>query len=273
MKMMTARNITRRSIIGTGAVVTGLVALASGGVVNEASAQSAPKTFVLIHGAWVAGWYWRRVSDLLEKKGHKVFSPTLTGLGERSHLLSKDINLDTHVTDIVNVIKWESLDDICLVAHSYGGYPASGALEHIGDRVASIVWVDAARPENGQRLVDQSSFAQKVLASADKGEISIPAIKAAPVLVNDKDSAWFNSKVTAQPINTYMEPIKLSGALEKVAKKTFIRAPRFPNPGLDKVLAACKADKTWNAIENPTSGHCIMIDEPEWLTDQLLDAA
>ena len=192
---------------------------------------------------------------------------------ERSHLLSKDINLDTHVTDIVNVIEWESLKDICLVAHSYGGYPASGALEHLGDRVASIVWVDAAKPENGQRLVDQSSFAQKAWASAERGEISIPAIKAGPIIVNDNDSAWFNSKVTAQPIRTYLEPIKLSGALEKVTKKTYIRAPRFPNPALDKIFAACKADKTWNAIENATSGHCVMIDDPEWLTNQLLKAA
>jgi pimeloyl-ACP methyl ester carboxylesterase len=271
--MMTARNITRRSIIRTGAVGAGLVALASGKTVGEARAQTGPKTFVLIHGAWVAGWYWRRVSDLLEKKGHKVFSPTLTGLGERSHLLSKDINLNTHVADIVNVIKWEGLNDICLVAHSYGGFPASGALEQIGDRVGSIVWIDAFKPENGQKPVDFSAFAPKVLASAEKGEVSIPAIKAAPVLVNANDSAWFDSKVTPQPIGTYLQSIELSGGLEKVAKKTYIRVPRFPSPAFDKTLAACKADKTWNAIENPTSGHCVMIDEPEWLADQLLKSA
>ena len=94
---------------------------------TNAQAQESAKTFLLIHGAWHGGWCWRRVSDLLEKKGHKVFSPTLTGVGERSHLMSKDINLDTHITDIVNVIKWEDLEDICLVVHSYGGWPGSGA--------------------------------------------------------------------------------------------------------------------------------------------------
>jgi hypothetical protein len=83
-----------------------------------------------------------------------VFSPTLTGVGERSHLLSKDVNLDTHITDIVNVIKWENLKDICLVVHSYAGFPGSGAIEQIGDRVSSIVWVDAFKPENAQRLID-----------------------------------------------------------------------------------------------------------------------
>ncbi len=128
-------------------------------------AQTGPqKTFVLVHGAWHGGWCWRRVSDLLEKKGHKVFTPTLTGVGERSHLLSKDINLDTHITDIVNVFKWEDLKDVCLVVHSYGGWPGSGALEQIGDRVSSIVWLDAFKPENGQRGFDFSSeFSRKAL--------------------------------------------------------------------------------------------------------------
>src|SRR6478609_7777139 len=173
---MTARNITRRSIIGTGAVGAGLVALASGGAVSEARAQTASKTFVLVHGAWVAGWYWRRVSDLLEKKGHKVFSPTLTGLGERSHLLSKDINLDTHATDIVNVSKWEDLRDVCMVAHSYGGWIGSGALEQIGDRVSSIVWLDAFKPENGQRPLDLTSdvIRKGILEAAEKGEQGFP---------------------------------------------------------------------------------------------------
>src|SRR6516225_8202888 len=89
----------------------------------------------------------------LKRKVTRYFHRPLTGLGERSHLLSKDINLDTHVTDIVNVIKWEGLNDICFVAHSYAGFPASGALDQIGDRVSSIVWLDAFKPDNGDRVV------------------------------------------------------------------------------------------------------------------------
>jgi len=131
--------------------------------------HATPKTFVLVHGVFGGGWYWRRVSGVLQTKGHRVFSPTLTGLGERSHLLSKDINLDTHITDIVNVIKWEDLEDICLVAHSYGGVPASGAIEQIGSRVSSIVWVDAFKPEDGQKQADKTSFRQALLDSAEKG--------------------------------------------------------------------------------------------------------
>src|SRR5262245_41158154 len=137
--MMTASNdssFTRRAVLASASA--GASAAALGG--TPAMAQTAQrKTFVLVHG----GWCWRRVSDLLEKQGHKVFTPTLTGVGERSHLMSKDINLDTHITDIVNVFKWEDLKDVCLVVHSYGGYRGSGALEQIGDRVSSIVWLDA----------------------------------------------------------------------------------------------------------------------------------
>src|ERR1700757_4266125 len=132
MTQMNDPSLTRRGVLASAGAGAGVAAL--GGA--QANAQvGSRKTFVLVHGAWHGGWCWRRVSDLLEVKGHKVFTPTLTGLGERSHLLSRDINLDTHVADIVNVIKREGLNDICLVAHSYGGFPASGALEQIGDRV------------------------------------------------------------------------------------------------------------------------------------------
>ena len=109
-----------------------------------------PKTFVLVHGAWHGGWCWRRVSDLLEKQGHKVFTPTLTGVGERSHLMSKDINLDTHITDLVNVFKWEDLKDVCLVVHSYGGWPGSGVLEQIG-HVLDRPWQRSRRASPGGR--------------------------------------------------------------------------------------------------------------------------
>jgi len=102
--------------------------ISSDTLVSQAHAQSTRKTFVLVPGAYCGAWYWRLVSDRLEKAGHRVYSLTLTGLADRSHLLSKDINLDTHIADIANFVQWEELTDICLVAHSYGGYPASGAL-------------------------------------------------------------------------------------------------------------------------------------------------
>ena len=162
---MTLSNITRRGMIGGLATGVGAAAVISSDTFS-AHAQSARKTFVLFPGTWCAAWCWRRVSDRLEKQGHKVYSLTLTGLGDRSHLLSKDINLDTHITDIANLVEWEDLTDICLVAWSYGGYPASGALERIGNRVSSIVWVDAMMPADGQSFHDECPFRWKMARSA-----------------------------------------------------------------------------------------------------------
>jgi len=130
------------SVIALGgiAVSAGLMSMTGE---TTAQAQTSSKTFVLVHGAWHGGWCWRRVSDLLEKKGHKVFTPTMTGLGERCHLIDPKVNLATHITDIVNVIKWEGLKDIVLVGHSYGGSIISGVAEQASDTIGSIVFLDA----------------------------------------------------------------------------------------------------------------------------------
>src|ERR1700759_2182793 len=177
---------TRRTMLAAGAAV-GVAAVASGATRSEA--QGAPKTFVLVHGAWHGGWCWRRVADLLEARGHRVFTPTLTGLGERSHLMSADINLDTHITDVVNVLKWEDLRDVVLVAHSYGGWPVSGAIEQMLDRIASVVYLDAFVPEDGQKSLDTASeFSRKAFLDAiAKGEISRAGPPAATFPVNQKD--------------------------------------------------------------------------------------
>ena len=263
-------SITRRGMLAS----AGASVAALGG--TPAIAQTnAPKTFVLVHGTWHGGWCWRRVSDLLERQGHKVFTPTLTGVGERSHLLSRDVVLDTHITDIVNVFKWEDLKDVCLVVHSYGGWPGSGALEQVGDRVSSIVWLDAFKPENGQRSFDfASEFSRKaLLAAVEKGEPGRPSPKAEAFSVNEKDRAWVDSKTTPQPNGVALQPIKLTGAREKVAKKTYIRAAKYPQPAFDKALAECNNDKTWRTFEATNSGHDVMVDAPEWLVDVLLQVS
>jgi pimeloyl-ACP methyl ester carboxylesterase len=268
---MTGRSITRRTALGGTAL--GLGAAALGGF--DAMAQAAPrKTFVLVHGAWHGGWCWRRVADQLEAKGHKVFTPTLTGLGERAHLMSKDVDLDTHITDLVNVFKFEDLKDVCLVAHSYGGWPASGALEQVHDRVSAIVWLDAFKPDDGQKGADYSSeFSRKLMQEAiAKGESSRPAPPAATFFVNEKDQAWVNSKTTPQPNGVAFTPIKLTGARDRIAKKTYIRAAKYPQPTFDKAFAACKADPSWKTFE-ATSGHDVMVDAPDWLTGILLQVS
>ena len=274
---MNASNITRRATIGGATAGVGLAAVAFGNIAGVAHAQGEKKTFVLVHGTFGGGWCWRRVSDLLERDGHKVFSPTLTGLGERSHLVSKEINLDTHITNIVNVFKWEDLSNVCLVVHSYGGWIGSGVVEQVGGLISSIVWLDAFKPEDGQRPVDDlapSLFREIVLSAWEKGEPTFAAQLPLPkeVLVNENDRAYVESKLTPHPTGTYFQPIQLKGAREKVQKKTYIRATKFRLPDFDKAFAECKADKSWKTYEKDCY-HIVMLDEPHWLADTLVHSA
>jgi pimeloyl-ACP methyl ester carboxylesterase len=259
------------------AAASGLVAAAAPSVVGVARAQSARKTFVLISGAFCGGWIWRRVTDRLEQGGHKVFAPSLTGLADRSHLLSKDVNLDTHIADVVNLIKWESLENVCLVAWSYAGFVGSGALESIGDRVSSVVWLDAYIPADGQRVADFAveSVRKSIQMAIDKGEAGVRGLAkiTTAAIVAEPDRAFAESKVTPHPVGTYLQPIKVSGALQKVAKKTYIRLPKFPQPPFDKALADCKSDKSWATFELPDAGHMVMLDAPDHLSELILQAA
>src|SRR5260221_1599406 len=136
----------RRDILKTMAIA-GLAAGAGG---TAAKAQTAAQTFVLVHGAWHGGWCWSRVADRLRAAGHEVFTPTQTGLGERKHLLSKDITLDTFTGDIVNVIEVEELSSVVLVGHSFGGLAISGVADAMPDRIRHLVYLDSLMAEGGR---------------------------------------------------------------------------------------------------------------------------
>jgi hypothetical protein len=115
---MTTGSLSRRAAFAAPAAAA--VSLGQSRAVAQPQAR---KTFVLVHGAFHGGWCWRRVTDILERQGHKTYAPSLTGMGDRSHLLSKDVVLGTHIADIVNLVTWEDLKDICLVVHSFGASP------------------------------------------------------------------------------------------------------------------------------------------------------
>src|SRR5262245_52591258 len=223
-----------------------------------------PHTFVLVHGAWHGGWCWRRVADLLQNKGHRVFTPTLTGLGERSHLLRAGINISTHVTDIVNVMKWEDLRNVVLCGHSYGGMVVSGVAEQMAERIASIVFLDAFVPQDGDSMatVTNPAVREALKAAMDRGDLGVPPRPAAAFLVNEKDQAWVDAMCVPQPIGCFTEAVKLTGARERIAKKAYVRAGAYPNPGFDASLARVKADKSWRVYDVPC-GHDVMVDMPE----------
>jgi len=268
---MTAEEATRRAAIGGMAAGAGATAL---GVLTPAQAQGARKTFVLVHGSSAGGWCYRRVADLIEKAGHKVYAPTLTGLGERSHLMSGQITLDTHITDVANVIKWEDLDGFVLVGHSYGGWIISGVAERFEKRIASIVFLDAFMPEDGQRVLDTNSPRSRaeIEEAVKKAEVSRPAPPASVWAVNAKDQPWVNEKFTAQPIGVAFTPIRLTGARDRIAKKTYVRAKGYDNPNFERYYAKVKADPSWRTYELPC-GHEVMIDMPERTAEILLEVA
>jgi pimeloyl-ACP methyl ester carboxylesterase len=265
-------SMTRRAALGGAALGVGAAALGA----SDANAQAgARKTFVLIHGAYHGGWCWKYVAEILEKRGHKVYAPSLTGHADRSHLLSMNLTLDTQITDIANLFKWEEIKDACLVVHSGGGWQGAGALEQIGDRVSSIVWLDAFIPKNGETQIGQiSAFSRKALEEAlARGEAGRKPPKASQYSISEKDYAWIDSKLSLQPNSIVNDAIKLTGAMQKVARKVFIRAPKYPQAAFDRALAECKADPTWTTYVVENSHHDVMIDAPEWLSDILMKHA
>jgi pimeloyl-ACP methyl ester carboxylesterase len=271
MKEMT---LTRRAAVGQLALGAGL-AMAVAGDATTSQAQPAARTFVLVHGAYEGGWIWRYVAERLLAKGHKVFTPTLTGLGERSHLMSGLITLDTHVADVANVIKWESLTDIVLVGHSYAGWVISGVVERMPSQIASIIYLDAFMPEDGQRGLDLNSpnSRKAVLAAIDRAEVSrAPDYSGdSPTMMTQSDRAWLISKATSQPIGVSLQTIRLTGARDKVARKTYVRT-RNPSASFDAAYAKVKSDKSWHVYDLPC-GHWAMIEMPDRTTEILLENA
>src|SRR5688572_1223293 len=133
---------------------TAAVALTAAGCKPAASRATGGRTFLVAHGAWSAGWAWKKMHPLMAAAGHRLIVPTYTGLGEREHLARPEVNLETHVQDLLGVIKFEDLKDLVLVAHSYGGMVATAVVDRVPERIRQIIYVDAFVPRDGQALVD-----------------------------------------------------------------------------------------------------------------------
>ncbi len=233
-------------------------------------------TFVLVHGAWHGAWCWRRLADRLLAAGHRVFTPTLTGLAERSHLLRADITLDTHVLDVANVFQWEDIEGACLVGHSYAGWVISGAVERLRSRVRSLVYVDAFLPDNGQCGLDLMPPEARTGydAARARGDIGRAPPPAAWFRIMDpQDEAWVDRKMTAQPLGVSDQPIVLTDAREVIARKCYIRTPAFANAAFDAALKRCEQTAGWRTHSLDGCGHDVMIDAPDRLAALLVEAA
>jgi pimeloyl-ACP methyl ester carboxylesterase len=223
------------------------------------------QTIVLVHGAWHGGWCYRRVAELLRGSGHRVFTPTLTGLGERSHLLTRSINLSTHITDITNMIRWEDLRQIVLVGHSYGGMVVTGVADAMSDKVSALVYLDAFLPTAGKSFHDilptEVAEAQVHSARASNG-LSVPPIPAAAFNVNEEDRLWVDSLCTPHPLGTLTQPIELTGSHARIANKSYVLATKNPIPLFQNFARSMRSDRSCISYELPC-GHDVMIDLPE----------
>ena len=233
-------------------------------------------TFVLVHGAWHGSWCWKRIRRALQAQGHDVFTPTLTGVGERSHLLSRDVNLETHILDVANLIRWEDLSDIVLCGHSYGGCVVGGVADRMPERLRALVYLDAFVLDSGENLaqhVPDAQLKQLMDATLAVGDgWKVPPIPAEVFNVNAADRDWVNQQCTMQPLPTFEQRIELSGGARTIANITYILATGFRDgspfpPFYEKAQA-----RGWNVVTVPC-GHDVMLDLPEDLTRILIAAS
>ena len=233
------------------------------------------RTFVLVHGAWHGGWCWRRVADRLTAAGHRVFTPTLTGLGERQHLMSASITLDTHVQDVCNLIRFEELSDVCLVGHSYAGMVISRVAEEMEDRISSFVFLDAFVPEDGETPLDlvTSQVQEGIRAAIARGEITRAAPPAAYFKVQaPADVAWIDSMMTPQPNGVWPDQIHLTGARDRIAKRAYVRAGLYPSASFDVAMEKQSKRDGWRVM-SMAGGHDLMVDCPEELANLFIELA
>jgi pimeloyl-ACP methyl ester carboxylesterase len=229
--------------------------------------------FVLVHGAWGGAHGFRKVRRPLWEAGHDVFTPSLTGIGERAHLTSPQVRLTTHITDVVNTVWYEDLQDIVLLGFSYGGFVVTGALEHIGDRVRHLVYLDAFVPGDGDRVDGLAGGAagRSVIGLGDDWLVApMPREFDDPA-----EAAWASVRRTPQPIGCFTEPVRLARPLENYPfTRTYIKATGEPRPeaGGPFWAAADRArhSPAWRYREIATN-HMIPSNRPDELVRLLLE--
>lgn len=257
--------ISRRTAAqGAAALAVGTTAL---GTTRVAAQQKSPMTFVLVHGAWHGGWCWKYVREHLQAQGHHVFTPTLTGLGERKHLASPHVTLDTHITDITNLIEWEELDNVVLVGHSYGGPVITGVCDAQKDRIAHAIFLDAITLADGETVLrgGTKEAAEDAFGPLIDGYLAPPR---QPVSFGVPDHmteelAWLRRRVTPHLLGTWTQPISLKNGGSNEIPRTFILCtdkPQFTESQRARVKRF-QDDPTWNYEELPC-GHDSMVILP-----------
>lgn len=213
-------------------------------------------TFLVVHGAWAAGWVWKKMRPLMRARGHELITPTCTGIGERSHLATRDVDLDTHIADVLNVLHFDDLTDVVLVGHSYGGMVATGVADRAADRLAQVVYLDAFVPRDGQSLLallpEEARVRTREAARLDDEGWRVPP-NPMPPDTSEADVAWATPRRAMQPLKTLEQPVRLTGAIERL-RRTYIYCTR-PAPGdvFRQFAERARSETGWKCLEIDSS--------------------
>ena len=229
-------------------------------------------TFVLVPGAWLGGWAWKKVVPLLEEKGHSAETVTLTGMGERVHLASKEIGIETAIQDVLNVITYNDLDDIVLVGHSFAGKVVAAAAARVPKKVRMLLYVDAFRPEKVR--TPQGAFDPLEFGPLPPGSWTRPfteeILDSIGKDVKGPDRTWMLSRATPWPVKHASEPVTLSKDFDTV-KSAYVFCTGGGDP-VDEILKG-----RWGTLDGPyrviESGHYPMITKPGELVEDMLSLA
>jgi pimeloyl-ACP methyl ester carboxylesterase len=235
-------------------------------------------TFVVVHGAWSGGQAWRWLRPLLQGAGHEVFTPSLTGLGERSHLASAQVDLDTHIQDVLGVLEFEDLDQVVLVGHSYGGMVITGVADKAPQRLAQLVYLDAEVPADGQCEFDllappERTDYQQAAASRGQGWQIPPPVP--DPLPQDLDARlrWAMSRMVPQPINTFTQPLGLVNPGGAGVAQTYILCTQGKeDQELPGYVQRARSDPVWRFVELE-AGHGAHVTAPQQLAHLLVELA
>ena len=221
-------------------------------------------TFVLVHGAWHGGWCWIKVARLLTDAAHVVYTPTLTGLGERAHLARPEIDLETHIEDVVAVLEAEELRNVVLVGHSYAGMVISGVAGRVPNRIASLVYLDAFVPEPGRSLLSYQApeRAEAIRSSAAReGEgWRVPPFPPQRFGVTSvRDTEWLLRRLVPQPLRTFDQPLPAVPATKMSRSYIYCSSPATGT--FDQFAEALRDDRKWR-FHDVKTGHDAMVTAP-----------
>jgi pimeloyl-ACP methyl ester carboxylesterase len=257
----------RAMLLGLSAAASAPVALAA--VRAAAQAPGLPeirgKTYVLVHGGFNGGWVWAPVAERLRAEGHRVFAPTLTGMGERKHLLSRDVTLDTWITDLVNLVEAEELRDFVLVGYSFGGLPSLGVADRMAERVRRLVLLDALVAQGGQSALDvlPPEVAEQIRrGTAEEGGVPVLRAPRTVALPDGPVAQWLLRRFTPHPRATYEAPLRLDRPPGAGRPRTYVAFTSPALPAIEPSRRWVRAQEGWDWTEI-AAGHGAPVSVPD----------